>query len=202
MEHNNRKKMVRGLTVIFAAIAVLFSHQAMAHSVGGPAAGFAAGFSHPWAGLDHLMAMIALGVWATQIGRPALWVLPLVFPAVMACGAALAVGGVWLPGVEAGTAASVLALGLVIALAMRPPLPVAGAFAGAFALLHGQVHGGELPAGASASAYGIGFVLSTLMLHGIGLVLGLASRMPARSSALRVAGAAVGVLGAVFLFAL
>ena len=127
------------------------------------------GFAHPFTGLDHLLAMVAVGLWASQLGGRALWLLPLTFPVVMAAGAALGFGGVALPWVEIGITVSVLVLGAAVALTYRPALAVSLPLIGLFALLHGYAHGVELPAQTSALTYCAGFVAATLGLHLAGL---------------------------------
>ena len=136
---------------------------------------FTEGLLHPFSGLDHVLAMVAVGLWASQLGGRALWLLPLTFPAVMAVGAALGFGGVALPFVEIGIAGSVLVLGAAVALALRPSLAISIPLIGAFALLHGYSHGVELPADVSALSYGAGFIAATLLLHAVGIGLGLAA---------------------------
>ena len=160
---------------------------------------FVAGLQHPFSGLDHLLAMIAVGLWAVQLGRPALWHLPVTFPAVMAAGAALGMSGVALPLVEVGIAGSVLVLGAAVALALRPSLVLSVALVALFGLLHGFSHGAELPAGASALAYGAGFIAATFVLHATGIAAGLlAGRMPVRFAA-QAAGGSIAALGALLL---
>jgi urease accessory protein len=185
-----------------AAVAVTgFSSAASAHVGFGPHThlGLGAGLAHPFTGLDHMLAMVAVGLWASQLGRRAMWLLPLTFPAVMAVGAALGLGGLVVPWVETGVASSVLVLGVVIALTLRPSLPISVAVIAAFALLHGYAHGMELPANASALTFGAGFVVSTLTLHLIGIGLGLlAGRIPLRFVA-QTAGGAIAAAGAVLL---
>jgi len=154
----------------------------------------AEGLAHPFTGIDHMLAMVAVGLWASQIGGRALWLLPLTFPVVMAAGGALGVSGVSL-----GIAISVLVLGAVIALALRPSLAVSVPLIAAFALLHGYAHGVELPVEASALEFGIGFVVATAMLHLIGIGTGLlADRLPVYFVA-RAAGGAIAVVGAALL---
>jgi urease accessory protein len=163
---------------------------------------FTEGLLHPFSGLDHVLAMVAVGLWASQLGGRALWLLPLTFPAVMALGAALGLSGVTLPWVEIGIAGSVMVLGAVVALALRPSLAISIPLIGAFALLHGYSHGVELPASASALSYGAGFIAATLMLHAVGIATGLiAGCLPVRFTA-RTAGGAIAVLGVVLLFTL
>lgn len=173
--------------------------QAMAHTGPGSHAGFVGGLMHPMLGWDHLVAMLAVGLWAATLGGRALYALPLVFPVVMALGAAMGISGLVLPGVEAGIAASGVVLGLLVAFGMRAPLAVSGALVGAFALFHGHAHGTEMPGGYGPLAYGAGFVLGTMLLHLAGLGLGLAARSGAGRVALRGAGGLIALTGAGFL---
>lgn len=174
-----------------------------AHADHGTTAGFAdsllAGLLHPLLGPDHLLAMVAVGLWGAFLGRPAIWLLPVVFPMVMAVGGALGIAGVSLPFVEAGIALSALALGLAVAVAARPPLAAAAALVGAFAIFHGHAHGTELPEAASPLAYALGFLVATGMLHGAGILLGLLVRWPAGRVAVRAGGGMIGLAGAWFL---
>ena len=175
------------------------SSAALAHVGDHSSMSFAEGLAHPFTGLDHMLAMVAVGLWASQLGRPAIWLLPLTFPVVMAIGAAFGVSGRELPWIEIGIASSVLVLGAAVALALRPSLVVSAALVALLALLHGYSHGVELPAGVSALTYGAGFVAATLALHAIGIAIGLfANRIPLRYVA-RTAGAAIAVVGVVLL---
>jgi urease accessory protein len=171
---------------------------ALAH-VGSHAAGFADGMAHPFSGLDHVLAMVAVGLWASQLGRPASWLLPVSFPAVMALGAVLGANGTALPWVEIAIAASVIVLGAAIALSLTPSLLVSATLIAAFALVHGHSHGAELPHNASALAYGAGFIAATLGLHATGLALGAWSRRPAAVLAMRTTGAVIAAVGAALL---
>lgn len=186
-------------TASLALLATAFSTAAFAHPGDHSHLGFAAGFAHPLTGLDHLLAMVAVGLWASQLGGRALWLLPLAFPAVMAAGATLGFAGVTLPGVEIGITGSVLVLGAAVALTWRPSFAVSLPLIGLFALLHGYAHGVELPAQTSALGYGAGFVAATLALHLAGLAIGLAAnRLPVRFAA-RTAGGAIAAVGAALL---
>ena len=171
-----------------------------AHVERGQAAGLVTGFGHPWSGFDHVLAMIAVGIWGAQLGAPAVWLLPVVFPMVMAHGAFLGLIGLPLPGVEVGIALSALLLGAMVCGEMRPKPVVAALLVGAFAVFHGHAHGTELPAGQSGLLYSMGFVLATGCLHGLGIALGLLHRWPAGKLALRGAGALIAAMGAVFLW--
>jgi urease accessory protein len=161
---------------------------------------FTSGFMHPLSGLDHLVAMVAIGLWAAQLGGRARWLVPVAFVSVMALGGILGRAGLTVPGAEQAIAASVLVLGLLIAMAARPPVAVGMALAGLFAIFHGFAHGAEMPATASGLDYGTGFVVATALLHAAGLGLGLlGARLPAKTT--RYAGWAVAACGiALFAF--
>jgi len=147
---------------------------AVAHVEAGRAEGFLAGLHHPISGLDHVLAMVAVGLWGAQLGLPAIWILPVTFPVVMALGGLLGLLGVPLPGVEIGIAISALVLGLAVSAAWRPPLWAAAVIVGLFAIFHGHAHGTELPAGASGLAYSLGFVAATGLLHAVGIGIAVA----------------------------
>lgn len=172
---------------------------AQAHEGAGLAGGFMSGFAHPLLGWDHVIAMLAVGLWGAFLGAPALWLLPVVFPLVMAAGGALGVLGVPLPAVEIGIAVSAIALGGVVAGALRPPLWVAALLVALFAVFHGHAHGTELPQAASPLAYSLGFVVATGLLHLTGIALGLLTRWPAGRIAVRGMGAGIALLGVLFL---
>ena len=196
--------MRRSFKLLSFAVAATagFSTAALAHVGDHSHMSFTEGLLHPFSGLDHVLAMVAVGLWASQLGGRALWLLPLTFPAVMALGAALGLSGVTLPWVEVGIAGSVMVLGAVVALALRPALAISIPLIGAFALLHGYSHGIELPADASALGYGSGFIAATLVLHAVGIATGLiAGRLPIRFAA-RTAGGAIAVLGVMLLVTL
>lgn len=178
---------------------LLISMPAFAHSGGSIAGGFASGVLHPLLGPDHVIAMVAVGMWGVFLGAPAIWLLPVVFPLVMALGGILGIVGVPLPAIETGIAASAIVLGLMVALAARPPLWAAAVLVGAFAIFHGHAHGTELPAGADAAAFSIGFVMATGLLHLAGIGFGFAAVWRTGRIAVRAAGAAIAVLGAAFL---
>jgi urease accessory protein len=156
---------------------------------------FAGGAAHPLSGWDHLLAMVAVGLWAARLGGRSRWLVPVAFVSVMALGAILARAGFALPGVEQGIAASILVLGLLIAAAVRLPAPAGMAIAGLFALFHGVAHGSEMPATTGGLAYGAGFVVVTILLHGAGLGLGVALKDHVQT--VRFAGGVVAVAGAV-----
>lgn len=191
-----RSAMKRG----FVLAAVFWPAAVLAHQVGGEAVGFASGLAHPVSGWDHVLAMVAVGLWGAQLGPPAIWLLPVTFPMVMAFGGMLALAGIPLPGSEIGIALSAIAFGLVVMAEARPKLPVAAALVGFFAIFHGYAHGTELPAGANGLLYSAGFVIATGCLHGIGITIGLVHRWRPGRLALRIAGGVVAAAGAVFLW--
>ena len=172
---------------------------AAAHTDDLGAGGFVSGVLHPLFGLDHLVAMVAVGLWGAFLGRPAIWLLPVVFPTVMALGGALGIAGVPMPGVEIGIALSGVLLGLVVALAWRAPLVLAAVIVGAFAIFHGHAHGTELPEAVNPFAYAAGFVLCTGALHLAGIAFGELTRLPWGAWIVRGAGAVVALVGATFL---
>jgi urease accessory protein len=176
------------------------SREALAHPQSGGAAGLLSGLSHPVSGLDHVLAMVAVGLWGAQLGPPAVWLLPVTFPMVMALGGTLGLVGVHLPGVEIGIALSAIGLGAAVLFQARPKLGIAAALVGFFAIFHGHAHGTELPPGANGMLYSIGFVVATGLLHATGIGIGLIHRWPAGRSALRVAGAIVALAGLTFLW--
>jgi urease accessory protein len=163
--------------------------------------GFSNGLLHPLTGLDHICAMVAVGLWAAQRGGRALWLVPLTFVSIMVVGGILGMGGVGIPYVEQGIAASVLVLGIFIAAAVRLPLAASMAIVGLFALFHGYAHGAEMPDTASGLAYGIGFVIATASLHFCGISLGLAAQKFASAKLIRFAGGAIAGCGVYLCFA-
>jgi urease accessory protein len=174
---------------------------AFAHVVRGESVGFVRGFEHPISGLDHVVAMVAVGLWGAQLGRPAIWVLPVTFPLVMAFGGFLGLVGVPLPGSELAIALSGVLLGAAVLAEARPRrLIVAAILVGIFGLFHGYAHGAELPPGGDALLYSLGFVVATGLLHASGIVIGLVHRWPWGRLALRAAGAVIMGCGGVFLW--
>jgi len=153
---------------------------ALAHTGVGAVHGFGAGLMHPLTGVDHLLAMVAVGLWAGLVGGRARWAYPLAFVAMMVVAGLWGMSGASLPGVEIGIAVSVVILGLAIALRSTPPLAAGAAACAIFAIFHGYAHGAELPEGASSLGYALGFVLATAALHGVGLALAgfFAARAP------------------------
>lgn len=181
-------------------VLALFAQSAEAHVNKGEARGFLSGLHHPISGLDHVMAMIAVGLWGAQLGAPAIWVLPVAFPMVMALGGMMGLLGIPVPGIEYGIAASMILLGAAVMMELRPPLALAAVLVGFFAIFHGHAHGTELPAGQSGLLYSIGFVMATGCLHGVGISIGLVHRWGWGQRALRAAGAVIAAAGLFFMW--
>jgi urease accessory protein len=180
--------------------ALLFGSPAEAHTGTGLAGGFPSGFRHPFTGPDHLLAMVSVGLWGAFLGRPLIYALPVIFPAVMVGGAVLGMFGVPLPPVEIGIALSVLVLGGCIALSLKAPVWVASLIVAAFAVFHGYAHGRELPSAADPIAYIVGFVLATGLLHVLGIGIGFLNDRPGGVAATRSVGAIIGGIGVWFLY--
>lgn len=193
--------MRRFTPALLIPFVTLLASPAVAHT-GHGADGFAAGLLHPFNGLDHLLAMIGIGLWALQLGGRNFWLVPLAFVATMVLGAALALAGFPLPQVELGIAGSVLVIGLLIGLGTQAPAGLAVAVAALLAIFHGYAHGSELPVAASAMGYAIGFVLATSVLHGTGLALGIVLRAWARPTAARGLGLLTALFGGVLVLSL
>jgi urease accessory protein len=185
---------------IFAICILVFCpSSAFAHVEQGQAIGFITGVQHPWSGLDHVLAMIAVGLWGAQLGNPALWILPVTFPMVMSMGAMMGMLGIPLPGIEIGIALSAILLGAMVGGEVRPKTIIAALLVGLFAIFHGHAHGTELPDGQSGMLYSMGFVIATGCLHGMGITFGMVHRWPAGKLALRGTGAFIAVMGVTFL---
>lgn len=187
------KKSTTASAVLFSALTFI---PTLAHAHPGHGSGFAAGVAHPLTGLDHILAMAAVGLWAAQLGGRARWAVPAAFVGVMMLGSALGMAGVTMPMVDSAILCSVVMLGLLITTAARLPLAASLALVGLFAAFHGLAHGAEIPATASGLAYTGGFALSTAALHGAGFALGAGLQRFAEAGWVRVAGAAVAIGGA------
>jgi urease accessory protein len=185
-----RSLVVLAIYLAFGALA-----PAQAHLLGTSGAGFAEGLAHPFSGLDHLLAMVAVGFWATQLGGRAVVLLPVAFPAMMAAGAVGGEAGFPLPAVELGVASSVVALGLLVAFGVRLPLIASVAVIGLFALLHGHSHGTELPMAASPVLYAVGFLGATVTLHAVGIGAGLLLKHTQVPHLARLAGSGTAAAG-------
>lgn len=180
---------------VVLAFCLLLPPLAHAHAGVGAISGFASGLAHPISGLDHLLAMLAIGIWAAQMGRRSIWAVPLAFVSVMALGGMLVVLGGAVSFAEPGIAVSVLALGILIVAAARLPLAASIVVAGLFAVFHGYAHGTGMPLGASGTAYGIGFILSTASLHLCGIGSGVLMQRVSVPWIVRAAGAPIALFG-------
>ncbi len=158
------------LKILFAVLMLGASGAALAHP-GHGVSGLTAGLAHPFSGVDHLLAMVAVGIWAVQNGGRRVWRLPATFMTMLVIGAGLGMYGQAQPMVESGIAASVLALGLLAALAARVPAAFSVGIAAVFGLLHGYAHGVELPASAHPASYALGFLAATAFLHLSGIAV-------------------------------
>ncbi|THK36581.1 HupE/UreJ family protein [Ensifer sp. MPMI2T] len=183
-----------GLLALVAAALPAVAH---AHTGVGAAGGLAHGFMHPVGGVDHILAMVAVGTFASIIGGRALWLVPASFVLMMAAGGALGIEGIGVPFVEIGIAASVIVLGLAVALRWNPPTAVAMGVASLFAIFHGHAHGAEMPMDTSGVQYALGFMAATALLHVAGIGLGFAlGRVGAKSYiATQLGGSAMALAG-------
>jgi urease accessory protein len=193
------KRFAKAVPALVAGGGLLVASPAWAHDGTGLAGGFASGFAHPLSGADHMLAMVSVGLWGAFLGRPLVYLLPIVFPLVMVVGAVLGMAGVPMPPVEPGIALSVLVLGACIALAVRAPVIVAAAIVGMFAIFHGYAHGRELPSAADPVGYSLGFVLATGLLHVAGIALGWIKDRPGGEIAVRGTGGLIAAAGIVLL---
>jgi len=194
MQNSKSAPLVVWILLLFWPLA------AWAHVESGQAGGFASGLLHPVSGLDHVLAMVAVGLWGAQLGQPAMWLLPVAFPMMMALGGMLGLIGIPVPGIEIGIAVSGIVLGALILGQMKMPTPVALGIVAFFAIFHGHAHGTELAAGQNAILYSLGFVIATGTLHAVGITLGLIHRWNAGRVALRCAGSLVLAGGLFFLW--
>lgn len=187
--------MIKRLT-ISGLVLMASAASAMAHTGVGGTDGIIHGFMHPVGGLDHVLAMVAVGLFASILGGRALWLVPASFVLAMVAGGLLGMGGTELPFVEVGIALSVIVLGLVVALQWKAPIAVAMALCAGFAIFHGLAHGAEMPVDASGLQYAAGFVAATALLHAIGLAIGLGiARLAPRMAIVKAAGGAVAAAG-------
>jgi urease accessory protein len=186
--------------VLWAVLGLVASAApAFAHPGHLTASGFGGGIAHPLGGLDHVLAMVAVGLLASQVGGRALWALPTAFLSMMAVGFAVGFSGSSLPFVELGIALSAVAFGAAIALRRGLPLALAAGLVGVFAVFHGHAHGAEMPAEAAAVGYAAGFIGATALLHGVGLALGFGLARMAAPRVLQAAGGGVALAGLVLL---
>jgi len=190
----------RNSSFCLATLAALVAFPVMAHTGEGLVGGFFSGFMHPVLGWDHVVAMVAVGLWGAFLRAPAIYILPVVFPVIMALGGAAGVVGAPLPYIETGIALSSVVLGLLIAFAVKAPLWLATVIVGVFAVFHGHAHGTELPQAANAVSFAVGFVLATGLLHLLGIGLGYLVARPGGKPAVRVMGVLIALAGIGFLF--
>ena len=174
---------------------MLLAPAGQAHVEAGGAGSVVAGFLHPVTGIDHVVAMVAVGLWGAVLGPPAIWLLPVAFPMVMAFGGLLGLLAVPLPGVETGIALSALVLGVLVMFQTRLPLVLTFLLVGLFALFHGFAHGVELPEGGDALLFSLSFVVATGLLHLVGIALGEVRRWAWGPSVLKLAGAVIAAVG-------
>lgn len=186
-------------TAALTFVLCLLTAAAQAHTGTGALGGFQSGFVHPILGFDHLLAMLLVGIWGAQMGGRNVWMLPVVFPMVMAAGGFAGAAGWPLPGVEMLIALSVIGLGLAVAMAAKPPEWAAIILVGLFAVFHGYAHGAELPEAADGVAYGMGFVLATGLIHLAGIGFGLATVPRMHGRIARATGGAMSLAGVYFL---
>jgi urease accessory protein len=187
---------------VLAVVLMVVPTAALAHTGHGDTAGLVHGFVHPFGGVDHFLAMIAIGMLAYQLGGRALWLVPSVFVLVMGLGGVIGVAKMQLPYVEAMIAMSIVVLGAAIAFGIRPPVALAAAVAGLFAVFHGYAHGAEMPAAGSAATYAAGFMAATALLHMFGIALGLVLGRFGQGhdwAVYRLAGCLIAVVGAAIL---
>jgi urease accessory protein len=185
-------------TVLLALLFALTPSLAFAHIGVGDTNGIVHGFVHPVSGMDHILPMVAVGMFAAHLGGRAMWLVPLSFVAMMALGGVLGMAGFALPYAEIGIGVSVVVLGIIVAMRVNPPVAIAMALVGFFAIFHGHAHGAEMPETASGLGYGVGFVLATALLHaigiGVGILIGRAGQRYSRAIA-QIAGSAMALAG-------
>jgi urease accessory protein len=185
--------------LLVALAALVLAQPALAHEQAGVGGGLVSGLLHPLTGMDHMIAMVAVGIWGAQLGAPAIWVLPITFPLVMALGGVLGVLRIPLPVPEVAIALSALILGVAVATRLRLPFAAAAVVVAVFAIFHGHAHGAELPSAANPLAYGVGFVVATGLLHVCGIAIGTLTRWPAGERLIQGLGVVIAALGCYFL---
>jgi urease accessory protein len=195
----SRRSQTAAVVAVTGSAALMFAGQAAAHSGTGLPGGFVSGFRHPFTGIDHLLAMVSVGLWGAFLGRPLIYALPVIFPAVMVGGAVMGMLGVPLPPVEIGIALSVLILGGCIALSWRAPVWAASLIVATFAVFHGYAHGRELPSAADPIGYSVGFVFATGLLHVLGIGIGFLNHRSGAVVATRSLGCGICAMGIWFL---
>jgi urease accessory protein len=192
-QQEQRKRLMKKILISLGTLAALTTG-AEAHIGHGHTAGFIDGFMHPIGGMDHVLAMVAVGLFASILGGRARWAVPLSFVGMMAIGGGLGIAGLHVPFVEVGIALSVLVLGTLIAVQKKLPVVLASALVGVFAVFHGVAHGAEMPVDASGVQYALGFIVATATLHGVGLGLGFGMSRFAKFSGVAIAAAGLGLV--------
>ncbi|MCK5167078.1 MAG: HupE/UreJ family protein [Rhodospirillaceae bacterium] len=193
---------MKRLFFVIAAILALVSSPVLAHTGAGSVSDISAGFGHPIGGIDHVLAMLAVGILAAQLGGKSLWFVPAAFVGMMVVGGLLGISGVPVPFVELGIVGSIIVLGGAIAAGRKIPMSLAMSMVGLVAIFHGHAHGTEMPANISAIEYSIGFIAATSLLHAFGISLIIGARKVAKetaSIAIRVSGGSIAVTGAALL---
>jgi len=184
-------KLVKAAAILLtAAQASLFAHTGV-----GATAGLSAGFSHPVSGLDHVLAMVAVGLWAAQMGGRALLAVPAAFVGMMFVGGALGISGIGIPFIETGIVVSVIVLGALIAGGIKTPVAAGMAIVGVFAVFHGYAHGAEMPVDAAGLMYMAGFIAATVLLHGVGIAAGVGLSRVNIERMVRMSGGAIAAGG-------
>jgi urease accessory protein len=188
-----RKRHMKKILMSIAALS-LMAKGAEAHVGLGHTNGFVHGFMHPVSGMDHVLAMVAVGLFAAILGGRARWAVPLCFVGMMLVGGAMGIVGINVPFLETGIALSVLVLGVLVALQTKLPVTFASSLVGIFAVLHGVAHGAEMPVDASGVQFVLGFVAATMLLHSVGLALGFSMTRFAKASGVAIAAAGLGLV--------
>ena len=186
------------ILLLFALL--LSSTNLFAHPLIGSQSGFSNGFFHPLSGLDHILAMLAVGIWAAQMGGKAKWIIPITFVGIMSVGGMLGMNNISLPFAEIGILVSVIVLGVLILAGVRLPMLVSTVLVGVFALCHGHTHGTELPAAASGVMYAAGFALTTIVLHLSGIGFGTAVNKIANEKIVKFSGALIALMGLILSY--
>src|ERR1700716_119431 len=185
--------------LVIALAALALAQPVSAHEQVGVAGGLASGLLHPLTGMDHLIAMVAVGIWGAQLGAPAIWVLPITFPVVMPCAGVLGVLRIARPVPEAVIALSALVLGAAVAMRLRLPFAAAAVVVAVFAVFHGHAHCASVSGSANPLAYGVGFVVAPGLLHRCGITIGTLTHWPAGGRLIQGLGAVIAALGCYFL---
>jgi urease accessory protein len=194
------KQTAQSLAFVSSVLLLITTQAVYAHTNVGPVTGFGAGFLHPLSGFDHLLAMVAVGLWAAQMGRNAVWMVPITFVSVMILGGILGIAGFHLPYIETGILVSILFLGVFITLALRLPLIISMLVVGIFAIFHGYAHGTEMPIAIGGLFYSMGFAGATALLHLSGIAMGVTAQKLSMEKVTRFAGVVITMSGFYLIF--